>query len=68
MDKENKIQCLFCNAIFSTKGHLKRHEDRIHKNIKFDCQECGKQYTDKGSLTTHVNNVHKGIKTAFTKI
>ena len=43
MDKENKNQCLFCNAIFSAKGSLKNHEDSIHRNIKFDCQDCGKQ-------------------------
>ena len=62
MDKENKHQCLLCNAIFSAKGSLKAHEDSIHKNKKFDCQDCGKQYTDKGNLRRHVNNVHKGIK------
>ena len=42
MNKGNKNQCLFCNAIFSTKRNLKIHEDSIHKNIKFDCQDCGK--------------------------
>ena len=62
MDKENKQQCLFCNANFSTKGHLKRHEDSIHKNIKFDCQVCGKQFKQKGQLTIHINNVHRGMK------
>ena len=62
MDKDNKHQCLFCNAIFSQKGHLKTHEDSIHKNIKFDCQDCGKQFTHKVSLTRHINNVHKGIR------
>ena len=62
MGKENKNQCLFCNAIFSTKETLKRHEDSIHKNIKFDCQDCGKQYKVKGLLTIHINNIHKGQK------
>ena len=62
LDKENKNQCLFCNAIFSRKEHLKRHEDSIHKNIKFDCQDCGKQFKQKGMLTIHINIVHKGIK------
>ena len=62
MDKENKNQCLFCDAIFSHKGSLKTHEDSIHKNIKFDCQDCGKQYKEKGSLTKHINNFHRGIK------
>ena len=60
MGKENKIQCLICNAIFSTKGHLKTHEDSLHKNIKLDRQDCGKQYTQKGHLTRHI--VHKGMK------
>ena len=53
MDKDNKHQCLFCNAIFTQKGSLKRHEDNIHKNIKFDCQDCGKQYKQKEILTMH---------------
>jgi len=53
MDKEDKHQCLFCNAIFSVKGSLKRHEDSIHKNIRFDCRDCGKQFKVKGKLTTH---------------
>ena len=69
MDKENKHWCLFCNAIFSQKGHLKRHEDSIHKKIKFDCQDCGNQYNRKETLTSHINNVlkEKGMKTVFTK-
>ena len=62
MDKKNKNQCLFCDAIFSRKQNLERHEDSIHRNIKFDCQVCGKQYKEKGKLTIHINNVHKGIK------
>ena len=62
MDKTNNNQCIFCNAIFSKKEHLKRHEDSIHKNVKFDCQDCGKQYKQKGKLTMHINNVHKGMK------
>ena len=62
MDKENKHQCLLCNAIFSGKGSLKNHEDSIHKHIKFDCQDCGKQFTQKGKLTMHINSVHKGIQ------
>ena len=62
MDKVNKNHCLFCNASFPRKDHLKTHEDSIHRNIKYYCQDCGKQYTRKDHLTSHVNNVHKGIR------
>ena len=62
MDRENKNQCFFCNAIFSTKAASKIHEDSIHKNIKHNCQDCGKQYTKKTNLARHINNVHKDIK------
>ena len=58
MHTEKQGKCLFCNASFSTKSHLKTHEDSIHKRIKFDCQECGKQFKQKGALTKHINTIH----------
>lgn len=38
-----------CNEAFDSKGALKRHQDKIHGDIKFWCSECGIQTSPDGT-------------------
>ena len=41
------------------KSHGKKHNDKVHKNLKpFDCEICKQCFINKDALKRHINKVH----------
>ena len=53
-------QCNECEKKYSTKHHLKRHVDSIHRNKSHKCDFCTKSYTMKDTLNDHIKDFHGG--------
>ncbi|XP_068627959.1 gastrula zinc finger protein XlCGF57.1-like [Battus philenor] len=58
---EKPFACPLCDAKFSTKGSLKRHNDTYHRERerKFTCETCGNCFFRKNDIITHMR-VHSG--------
>ena len=56
------VQCLECEALFSSKPHMLRHFRNKHEGIKYSCNQCDHQANTKTHLQTHIQSKHDGIR------
>ncbi len=53
--KDRSTSCLLCNKQFSTKYHIKRHVDTVHRKLRpFSCTICRKSFGEKRTLNNHL--------------
>ncbi|XP_052072774.1 zinc finger protein with KRAB and SCAN domains 7-like isoform X3 [Mytilus californianus] len=54
-----KLQCTYCNKLFTTQSGLKRHEISHHLlSPLLQCSECSLNFTRKDLLEDHVQAIH----------
>ncbi|CAC5381029.1 KRAB [Mytilus coruscus] len=56
--------CPFCDKVFYSNGHRKRHLIKHTGERPFKCEECGKGFTEKRSLQNH-QRIHSGFRLKF---
>lgn len=59
--------CPFCDKVFYSNGHRKRHLIKHTGERPFKCDECGKGFTEKRSLQNH-KRIHSGERPYSCKI
>ncbi|VDI65672.1 KRAB domain-containing zinc finger protein [Mytilus galloprovincialis] len=59
--------CPFCDKVFYSNGHRKRHLIKHTGERPFKCEECGKGFTEKRSLQNH-QRIHSGERPYSCKI
>ena len=60
---DEEFKCNNCNAGFSSRIHLNRHVESVHKEKKlFECNICDVAFSVKANLNVHIKSVHKGKK------
>lgn len=59
---EKLFSCLVCKKGFAREALLKRHEEKVHRDIqKYECEECGKAFLTLSYLNDHMEK-HKKKK------
>ena len=60
-DKDNfdKYPCNKCEASFTSKFKLKRHEQSLHFDIRVPCPLCDMQFSREDNMKLHMRNKHK---------
>ena len=61
------LNCSFCEKIFNSPSHLRKHEMTHTGEKPNTCQHCGKQFACKSNLTSHVR-IHTGEKPYACKL
>ena len=69
---ENVIYCKLCNRVFTTKGKLKQHMNRINKCIdkenRYTCKICKKKFKKKCHLDDHMARKKKCVEVNMEEI
>ena len=60
--KLRPYECLICEATFSCRGNLTKHNESIHEKKRFPCSLCEKNFSQKSYLNTHIKTVHNKEK------
>ena len=60
---QQKIKCLICEKMLSSKGALKQHIESIHKEKQsYKCSICKSSCSKIGDFEKHIETVHEGKK------
>ena len=59
---EKRYPCSQCDHQATSKPHLKRHIESVHKKIKHPCALCEHKASSKANLWTHIKSLHEKIK------
>ena len=66
MQPTKLFACDKCDATFSRKYNLTRHQTTVHDKIKnFECSYCGNKYLTKNHLDKHIKQKHAGTLDQF---
>ena len=56
------LNCLECDATFTTTNGLKLHTKNKHEGVTYPCTECDFKASQKVQLKSHINIKHRGIR------
>ena len=60
---DKKFKCDICNQCFTTKKHLRKHNESVHEGKKtFKCSICDASFSLKPAMKKHIKSVHDGKK------
>ena len=60
--KKYVYPCTFCDYKGSTTQTTKKHEERVHLNIRYPCNQCDYKAPSKEELPRHIRSVHDKVK------
>ena len=59
LDRTENINCKVCPSTFNQFGHLKKHIESQHIELKHQCLKCSKFFNYKHHLKEHVERFHE---------